>query len=670
MDLNIIAHLQALDCLKDNIKTWQSASCLSTITVYLPEYCRSKKIDLNGVKLVFSGEDTGSPLSIAYNKRFLSVLKHSTTNKSSVQCFIDYDTITVNHKGLAAYCKAISSSEKDCLFAAMQCKVEPYFDKMLAFSPLLIHKKHINKLCSNFTTSRFIPQDIALFNAIKRSKLSYAVFGNAAVTPATFKEQDFASITKEIVFVGGVKSKYILDRVTQREDTSVSYNLSRIRKSPYVSSFFAAQENIRKLINPKLSVDTVNKGIQLQGVPNHMSESGTLFNQNYYITDPQEIAENHFQWGRYLASLVKEDFVAPRKKNNRPTIGLISHDFNGHVVGKHLVSLVKHLSCKFNYILYDTQGIKDSLNNEFKNTSATLKDVSNLYRDYNVLTDYIRKDNLDLAIDLSGHSAGNVLPVFSRRLAPKQATFLGYCHSTGLTTIDYRIVDAITDPVSHQKYSSEKLIYFPRSFICYHSTVNQNQLTHSNLNDVPTIGSFNNPMKMSKEWCATVARIMKEHGSVLLILKHQLFENEVSRNVMLCRFMKHGVSKSRIQFQPYSMNELEHLQQYDNIDISIDTFPYNGTTTTEESLIAGTPVACILGNRHASRVSASILSNCEESDFVASDNKSLVDLVLNKLSDPEQLYVGKICRGQKYIDFNSANAYARDFETLIEQILS
>jgi predicted O-linked N-acetylglucosamine transferase (SPINDLY family) len=155
-----------------------------------------------------------------------------------------------------------------------------------------------------------------------------------------------------------------------------------------------------------------------------------------------------------------------------------------------------------------------------------------------------------------------------------------------------------------------------------------------------------------------------------LSLSSSRLESQISKDVILSRFAMHGIFGDRIRFIDQTESNSEHLQKYNDIDIALDTFPYNGTTTTAEALLMGVPVSTFLGRRHSERVSSSILQNVEENRWIADSIDNYVDNTVEMSQDLESLVIGSTVLRDKYLEFNNPINYARDFKKVIEQILN
>ena len=219
------------------------------------------------------------------------------------------------------------------------------------------------------------------------------------------------------------------------------------------------------------------------------------------------------------------------------------------------------------------------------------------------LSNLIKQNDIEILIDLSGHTEGNRLPVFAMKPSPIQISWLGYPNTTGLYAMDYRIVDNFTDPegIDDHLYT-EELLRLDGSFICFSS--DEDAETNKNTifeNNSFTFGSFNNLSKMSDEVIECWSAILKRIDNSKIILKNKQLCSNFTRKIYLEKFAKYGVSPDKIILMSWSNSRKQHLETYNSIDLALDTFPYNGTTTTFEALWMNVPVLCLNGDSHRSR---------------------------------------------------------------------
>jgi predicted O-linked N-acetylglucosamine transferase (SPINDLY family) len=344
----------------------------------------------------------------------------------------------------------------------------------------------------------------------------------------------------------------------------------------------------------------------------------------------------------------------------RIKIGYLSPDFKEHPAAYFLKSIIAaHDRNIFEIHCFFNNSRKDKTTDEFKNLADKWFDCR-LLNDES-LAEIIENEQIDILVDCAGHTAGNRLGVFALKPARFQVSWLGYPGTTGLTQMDYRITDHIADPEGDADlFHSEKLIRLQKGFLCYMPPLNSplaNCCPYETSLHV-TFGSFNNLAKLNDATVLIWCRILKEVKGSRLILKNKSFVNSFVRDLWFDKFMVAGCEPEQLEIFPPTVGEKEHLDCYSEIDIALDTFPYNGTTTTCEALWMGVPVVTLKGNRHASRVGASILSHVGLNELVADSSKKYIDIAvqmamnLDKRRDLRRnlrnMMVGTICDAKQF----------------------
>ena len=256
------------------------------------------------------------------------------------------------------------------------------------------------------------------------------------------------------------------------------------------------------------------------------------------------------------------------------------------------------------------------------------------------LAERIRTDGIDILVDVAGHTAGNRLLVFARKPAPVQVTWLGYPNTTGLKAIDYRLVDAVTDPVGEaDAWASETLVRLKDGFLCYSGVRDGPEPTSAPClrTGTVTFGSFNNPAKVSTATFDAWAKLLSRLPQARLLLKGRPFADAATRVLFLDRLGERGVSAERVELLAWQPDLAEHLALYHRVDIALDPFPYNGTTTTCEALWMGVPVITLRGHRHAGRVGASLLTQVGLTDLIADSTEEYVEIAVALAGNPGRL---------------------------------
>lgn len=275
-----------------------------------------------------------------------------------------------------------------------------------------------------------------------------------------------------------------------------------------------------------------------------------------------------------------------------------------------------------------------------------LKSKVDAWRDMETMNDtqishQIIKDSIDVLVDLTGYMGVPRPEVFQARSAPIQLSYIGYPHTTGLSEMDYRIVDRFTDPEGlTEKYTTETLLRLPHCFLCYTPIVDapvpamRDELEASS---VVRFGSFNNFSKINSRVFDTWVEILgKVENSTLLIKAGPLKEDEFKEFVFE-RFERKGISRSRLELIGWTDGQHEHLELYGRVDIHLDTFPYNGTTTTCEAAWQGVPTVTFKGDSHRARVGYSLMHNMGLDDFVGDTIEDYIDIAVAKANDLDAL---------------------------------
>jgi len=283
------------------------------------------------------------------------------------------------------------------------------------------------------------------------------------------------------------------------------------------------------------------------------------------------------------------------------------------------------------------------------------------------LVEMIRRDRIDLLVDLAGHSANNRLDAVLHRSAPVQVHWLGFAASTGAENMDYRISDEVTEPRGVSEHlSTEKIWRLPRGF---HAITMAEGLPEP----VPppclkkgylTFGSFNNINKLGQRTLELWSRLLRAVPESRLILKHQTMEVFDSREAVRSAFALHGVDPGRLAFKGVTKLRDDHFKLYGLMDVALDPLGYNGTTTTCEALYMGVPALTLPGRTHASRVSASLLHQVGLDGWIARDEEHLFRIALAAAARPEALAQRRASLRQAFLEssLNDGIGLARALE--------
>jgi len=370
--------------------------------------------------------------------------------------------------------------------------------------------------------------------------------------------------------------------------------------------------------------------------------SNLLLDYNY-LPDAKasEIFEESKKWAQIqapinLAYTNHDNSLDPHRKLR---IGYISPDFRNHSVTFYFESLLDgHDRNKFEIYGYGNIEKPDGV-------TERLIDKFDFYRDINKVGDkevaeLIMADSIDILVELAGHTGRNRLHILAYKPAPIQVSYLGYPNTTGMPQVDYRLTDDIADTPDQQQYYTEKLVFLPNGFLCYNPgevtfKIKELPMLHS---DYITFSCFNNIAKLGPVIIKIWVDILNSVPNSRLILKFYEGKDPEIREYYYNLFAEHGLEnpKERLVLSGW-LAQANHFELYNNIDIALDTYPYNGTTTTCQALLMGVPVITLTGKHHASRVGLNILSRVGMQFFSTQSPEEYVKKAVVLASKPEAL---------------------------------
>ncbi|KAB2046403.1 hypothetical protein ES319_D01G231900v1 [Gossypium barbadense] len=383
--------------------------------------------------------------------------------------------------------------------------------------------------------------------------------------------------------------------------------------------------------------------------------------------DDDKLFEAHRDWGRRFMRLYPQyDSWDNPKDLERPlVIGYISPDYFTHSVSYFIEApLIYHDYGKYQVVVYSAVVKADAKTNRFRERVVK---KGGLWRDiYGIdekkVASMIRDDKIDILVELTGHTANNKLGTMACRPAPVQVTWIGYPNTTGLPTIDYRITDSLADPPGTKQKHVEELVRLPECFLCYTPSSEAGLVspTPALSNGFITFGSFNNLAKITPKVLQVWARILCAVPNSRLVVKCKPFCCDSVRQKFLTTLEQLGLESLRVDLLPLILLNHDHMQAYSLMDISLDTFPYAGTTTTCESLYMGVPCVTMAGSVHAHNVGVSLLSKVGLGHLIAKNEDEYVQLALQLASDVTALQnlraslrdlmsKSPVCDGQNFI---------------------
>lgn len=371
--------------------------------------------------------------------------------------------------------------------------------------------------------------------------------------------------------------------------------------------------------------------------------SNYLFNINYAQGySPETIAAEHARYGETFEAPLQAANVVRRDRDpdRRLRIGYVSADFFGHVVSYFLQAPYNnHDRTRFEIFSYANNSMTDTRTNTFREQSDHWRSIAHI--DTREVCEIIRADEIDILVDLSGHTAGNRMDVFAEKPAPIQMTWLGYPNSTGLKHVDYRIVDAITDPPGAEALHTEKLLRLPDGFISYRPNGGMPDFSHLPAETAGhiTFGCFNKSNKITEQALRLWSAILRRVPDSRLLIKNKGLMAQTTCDWVQGILTEEGIDTARVRLLGQMPTYDQHIALYGEVDIALDTFPYNGTTTTCEALWMQAPVIAMLGDRHCARVSASILHQLDLDELVGENDNGYVERAVSLAQDRDRLRI-------------------------------
>lgn len=389
------------------------------------------------------------------------------------------------------------------------------------------------------------------------------------------------------------------------------------------------------------SINALRQALRLE--PGLMlARSALVYALNYPSdVEPESKLEEALAWGDIHAAstLARRVHTNSPDPDRRLRIGYLSPDFRDHSVAFFLPPLLnQHHSDAIETYCYSNVERADSRTKLLQKAAHHWRDISQ-QTDIQV-ADQIVDDEIDILVDLAGHSLGGRLGVFALKPAPVQVSYLGYPATTGVAAIDYRFTDNDADPQgTTDRYYVETLVRLPHGFLCYTPVEDAPPVAASPAIDkgYVTFGSFNHLCKISTNTLAVWATILNRVPNSRLLLKYKALNDATARGRLLDQFRKHNVDADRIELLDFVPSRSGHLDTYSRVDIALDTFPYNGTTTTCEALWMGVPVVTLAGREHAGRVGVSLLEQVGLESFIAQTEQDYTDIAATMASNLQRL---------------------------------
>ncbi|MBF0358331.1 MAG: tetratricopeptide repeat protein [Magnetococcales bacterium] len=380
------------------------------------------------------------------------------------------------------------------------------------------------------------------------------------------------------------------------------------------------------------------------------SHSGMLLAMHYSNFNQEDLFNSHRLWGDSYARQLPRFSHADRGAADleKPLkIGFVSGDFREHSVAYFLQPLfAAHNGKKLVFYCYSNSKKEDVVTTRLAEMVAVWRNISSL--DDQAVAEMVRSDGIDILVDLSGHTDGNRLLVFARKPAPVQVTWLGYPDTTGVSAIDYRFSDHVADPYGESdKKCVEQLYRLPDGFLCYRPMDGAPDVSVLPMksNGYVTFVSFNNLSKISPEAIHAWSAILKATPGSKLMIKNHLLCSSTARHYFIDQFAKESINSQQLILLDRCDSKTDHLALYGQCDIALDTFPYNGVTTTCEALSMGVPVVVLRGDSHVARVGASLLTQVGLEELIANDLDDYINRAVSLAKD--SFYLESLRKGMR-----------------------
>lgn len=400
--------------------------------------------------------------------------------------------------------------------------------------------------------------------------------------------------------------------------------------------------------------------------------------------DEQSTREETFEAHRLTGRLLTGDMLragslppAPRRADpeRRLRVGFVSPDLREHPVARFLAAVVAHADrSRMEFAFYANGVHDDAMTAFFRERGFVFRRAVGVGS--RRLAEIIRADSIDILFDLAGQTGQSAIGVFAYRPAPIQITWIGYPNTTGMPSMEYRIVDSLTDPAAEpfraDAFATETLLRLDPCFLCYTPDPAAPPVSPPPFerNGFVTFGSFNGYQKINDTHLRLWARVLAAVPGSRLLVKNYNLGQEETREQLAARLVGAGVPRERFSLQGPVERQADHLAAYAGVDIGLDTYPYNGTTTTCEALLMGVPVVTRVGEIHASRVGLSLLHAVGRPEWCADCDDRYVEIAAGLAGDRDAMRTLRASLRDRLLASTlcDAPAYTRRFEKLIREV--
>jgi protein O-GlcNAc transferase len=383
--------------------------------------------------------------------------------------------------------------------------------------------------------------------------------------------------------------------------------------------------------------------------------------------EAQEVAALHRRlfanWGGGARTVAS--FIRDRDRARRLRVGVVSADMHHqHPVNIFMQPVLARIQREqFETVMYYSGASHDSETQKARQRVSRWLQVQGWSDEQ--LARQIETDAIDILLDLSGHTTHNRMALLARRVAPVQVSFLGYPHSTGVPNMDWILADRVLAPAGCETLFSEQVYLMPQAVFCYAPETPYPYPAYgdTHLTRPLTFGSFNNLPKLTHRTLRLWAQVLQAVPHARLLIKAPSFKDPSAIDALGARLQALGVDLARVEFRgPSGLTEM--MAEYEDVDIALDTVPYNGGTTSLQALWMGVPVLVMQGHNFVSRMGASFMSAAGLPEWVAQTDAQYVELARRMAADRAALLALKQGLRERLLACPAwdADRYTRDFE--------
>ncbi|HTO19647.1 MAG TPA: tetratricopeptide repeat protein [Pseudomonas sp.] len=338
-----------------------------------------------------------------------------------------------------------------------------------------------------------------------------------------------------------------------------------------------------------------------------------------------------------MQNLPKSDVALPRKSPETLNIGFVSGDFKHHPVGLFLKNTIPELAKhRIKTFAYSNISKSDALTEHFEKSFHAWRNIR--FMDADQACAIIKEDQIDILVDLSGHTRDGRLEIFARKPAPIQVSWLGYWDSTGLETMDYFLADPVSLPEGSASDFTETIFRLPQTRLCYSPPETSPAVSETPAlkNGFITFGSFQSLRKVSHRVIQVWAEILKAVPDARFRWQCMQLDSSENRKAIAALFKQFGINPNRLILTG-ATNWNDYLKKHSEVDILLDSFPFPGGTTTCDAVWMGVPTVTLMGETMIARQGASLLSAAGLEDWIAQDIQDFIEKAVRAARDVEKL---------------------------------